>query len=361
MNLTLRTRVQPDPNDVFGFFGRYQRRPVTLASPPVAVNVLPLPSTNVPPSFTGAIGAFNWTVAAGPNTVSAGDPITMKIVVDGRGNLDNVKLPDLNWPDFKSYSPNISTTPDDQLGLSGSKTFEQVIVPQSASVREIPALTFAYFDPDQKRYVELRHPAIPISVKPAAGGQAIPTVLAGKSEQSPEPPENRTDIVHIKSDMGTVGLLSPALVQRPWFLLLQLIPIAGLAGASLWRKRKDELARNPRLRRKIETSRTVAGGLVELRGLAANNQGEQSYALLFRLLQEQLGERLDLPASAITEAAVDEGLPKRGASADLIARLHQLFSICNQARYAPVQTHEELQAITSNLENALLELQQLPD
>ena len=45
----------------------------------------------------------------------------------------------------------------------------------------------------------------------------------------------------------------------------------------------------------------------------------------------------------------------------MIQRYHELFQICNQARYAPVRSHEELQAVASNLEKALGELQQLPD
>ena len=79
------------------------------------------------------------------------------------------------------------------------------------------------------------------------------------------------------------------------------------------------------------------------------------------LLQEQLGERLDLAASAITEAVIDERLPARGASPELMSQLHDLFQICNQARYAPVRTNEELQAVASSLEKAVSELQQLPD
>src|SRR5207248_10486235 len=78
-SLVLRLRAQPDPNDLFGMFGRYQRRQVNLTSPTVQMVVLPLPRTNAPPDFSGAIGNFNWQVSAGPNSVNAGDPVTMKI------------------------------------------------------------------------------------------------------------------------------------------------------------------------------------------------------------------------------------------------------------------------------------------
>ncbi len=359
LGLVLRSRAQPDPNDLFGMFGRYQRHPVTLTSSGSEMNVLPLPP-NAPPDFTGAMGNFHWQVSASPLSVSAGDPITLKIVVNGRGNLDNLKLPDLNWPDFKAYPPNTLVTPEDQLGLTGTKSFEQVIVPQSASVHEVPAFSLSYFDPEQKRYAQLSQSAIPLTVRASAGGQAVPTVVAGKSAE-PDAPRNQTDIVHIKAEAGPLISLVTPLARQPWFLALQMVPILGFFGVSLWRKRQDHLANNPRLRRRIQVKRNVVEGLAQLRQIADPTRGDECFALVFRLLQEQLGERLDLPASAITEAVLDEKLPRHGASDELRARLHDLFQTCNQARYAPVRTNAELQAVASNLEKALGELQQLPD
>jgi len=359
-SLVLRLRTQPDPNDLFGMFGRYQRRAVNLASTTVQMNVLPLPGTNVPPDFSGAIGTYNWTVSASPNSVNAGDPITMKVAITGRGNLDNLKLADVSWPEFKAYPPNTSVTPQDQLALSGTKLFEQVIVPQSANVKEIPALSLSYFDPDQKKFARLSASPVPVTVRPSGAGQAVPTVLAAKGTE-PEGPQDRTDIVHIKTEAGPLLALAPPLIQQPWFVMLQAVPLLGFVGVSLWRKRQDQLANNPRLRRKIEVTRTVSAGLAHLRQLASANRSDEFYALVFRLLQEQLGERLDLPASAITEAVIDERLPRRGASAELIGELHSLFQVCNQARYAPVRTNEELLGVASNLERALAQLQQLPD
>lgn len=359
-SLDLLMRQQQDPGDPFGsFFGRYQARHMDLASPVVEMNVLPLPATNAPPDFSGAIGAFSWTVAASPNTLNAGDPITLKIAITGQGNLDNLKLPEFNWPDFKAYSPNSSVASDDPLGLMGTKSFEQVIVPQSANVREIPAISLSYFDPEQKRYATLSHPAIPVKVAPSTAGSAQPTVLAPKGER--DEAKERTDVVHIKLQPGPMIALGPPLVRQPWFLALQAIPLLSLVGFTLWRKRQDALANNPRLRRKIEVEKTVATGMTELRRLAAATELDSFYALLFRLLQEQLGERLDLPSSAITEAVLEERLPKRGASPELIERLRRLFQICNQARYAPIRSDQELLAVTTELETALNELRQLPD
>ena len=359
LSFDLIVRLGNAPNDPFGFFNRAQRRPVKVASPVVEMSVLPLPE-NPPPEFSGAIGTFDWTVEAGPRELAAGDPITMRVAVSGTGNLDNLRLPQFPWPDFKFYQPNSSVQTSDPLGLQGTKSFEQVIIPQSAAVREIPALALAYFDPAQKAYVRLAHPALPIQVRPAAAAAAVPTV-ARTETAGPEEPAERTDIVHIKMETGPLVASVQPLLLRPWFLVLQALPLAAYAGFSLWRRRQDHLANNPRLRRRIQTRQTIQSGLAELRELAAQKRTDAFYALVFRLLQEQLGERLDLPATAITEAVLDERLPQRGASADLIGRLHALFRLCNQARYAPVQTDAELLAVAGELESALSELQQLPD
>ena len=358
MKLVLQIRQRADPNDLFGFFNRVQRRPATLTSQPIEMNVLPLP-TPTPAEFTGAIGKFDWQVTASPTNVTAGDPITLRIAITGRGNLDNLKMPPMNWPGFRAYQPT-STASKDQLGIEGVKTFEQVVVPQEANISAIPAFSLAYFNPEAKEYRELTQAAIPIQV--ARGRTPVSqTALAAQTDGSEEEPAVREDIVHIKSDPGPIVAVAPPVVQQPWFLLLQAIPLIGIIGVTVWRKRQDNLANNPKLRRKLEVQRTVESGLVELKQLAAAKQAEEFYAQLFRLLQEQLGERLDLPASAITEAALEERLPRRGASPELIDRLHALFQICNQARYAPVRTDAELLSLASDLEKALRDLQQLPD
>jgi hypothetical protein len=358
MNLVLRIRTQPDPNDLFGFFGRYQRRAITLNSTPMEINVLPLPSP-APAAFTGAIGTFRWSVSAAPTNLNAGDPITVKFEILGRGNLDNLKLPELNLVGFRSYQPSSSVSSNDPLGIEGTKTFEQVLIPQDGSIREIPPLAFAYFDPTKRAFAHLTNGATPLKVVAVAGTGSTGSNLQNGSDAG-ETTETRADIIHIKTENTQFARVEP-LIQQGWFLAVQAIPMAGLIGFTIWRRRQDHLAHNPKIRRKIEVQRGMESGIAELRHLASANETEEFYALLFRLMQEQIGERLSLPASAITEAVLDDRLPQRGAAPALIQRLHKLFQISNQARYAPNATHSELLSLCSDLEIAVRELQQLPD
>jgi hypothetical protein len=80
---------------------------------------------------------------------------------------------------------------------------------------------------------------------------------------------------------------------------------------------------------------------------------------MFRLLQEQLGERLDCPASSITEAVIDEKLRPRGVADSTATALHELFQTCNLARYAPIKTTQELTALIAKLEDVVRDLQKV--
>lgn len=360
LQIPLRNQRRRDPFDPFSIFQQMQveERRVALSAEPETLTVLPLPKENVPASFNGAVGSFSMTLSAGPTNVAAGDPITVKVQISGRGGFDALALPEQSaWSGFKTYPPTTKVETTDALGLQGTKTFEQVVVPQSADIKVLPPVTFSFFDPEQKSYRTLTQPAVPLTVRP--GGAAPTPVVAATTRAALDNPPPTQDIVHIKPRLGTVGQIAPPLVLQSWFLALQAVPVLAWLSAVIWRRRADQLANNPRLRRRWQVAQVVRQGLVELQQHAADKKSDDFFATLFRLLQEQLGERLDLPASAITEAVIEEHLRPRGVPEGVLAALQESFQMCNLARYAPVRTSQELAAIIPKFEAVLRELQGL--
>ena len=340
-----------------GMFSRGVQQRVAISAPAQTLTALPLPEAGKPATFTGAVGQFKMAVSAAPTNVAVGDPITLRVQISGKGSLDSFTLPDQPaWKEFKAYPPTVKTELTGDLGIEGKKFFEQVVVPQNTEIQELPPLEFAYFDPEQRGYRTLREPALPLVVRPS-GSTPSPTLAVTGSPAAEAPAAQ--DIVHIKPRLGRVVSSSAPWIERPWFLALQSVPVLALLGAVFWRRRTDALANNPRLRRQQQVEHLVRQGLGQLRQLAAQRQSDEFFATVFRLMQEQIGERLDLPASAITEAIIDDKLRGRGLTEGAAESLHQLFQQCNQARYAPVESKHELEAVIPKLESALRELQEV--
>jgi hypothetical protein len=337
-----------------GFFGGQQKQ-ITLATDPVNATCVPLPSVNIPSNFNGAVGDYTMTVSAGPTNVATGDPVTVRIQISGRGSLDSLTLPNqTGWNDFKIFSPTSKTDTSDDLGDEGSKTFEEIVAPENANIHELPPISFSFFNPDDGNYHTLTQPATPLFVT-SVGATPLPTV-AGAKPENPTPPQ---DIVSIRQNLGTLARAGSPLITRPAFLAIQSVPVLAFIMALVWRRRTDNLANNPRLRRRRAVEQLVAAGLDDLNKYAAENKSNEFFAVLFRLLQEELGERLDCPAISITEADVDARLVALGARPETIDSLRELFQACNQARYAPVQTSQELSALASKFKTTVNELQQL--
>ncbi len=344
------------------FFGQIQftsKQAIQVTNQPEDIIVLPLPTDGVPDGFSGAVGNFTLTqYEASPNNVAVGDPVTLKIKIDGSGAFDLLSLPSgqAEWREFKTYPPTSKFDSSDPLQINGSKYFEQVITPQNAEIKEIPTFKFSYFDPDRKAYQTLEKPPIALSVHPTVATPQ-PTVISTGAPQ-PETPAASQEIVHIKPSIGKLVAVGRPLLSQPCFLILQALAPLLWIGALLWRRQQNWLANNPRALRQREVARVVEQGLQELPKLAQSNQVEQFYATLIRLLQEQLGERLDLAASGITEAVLDD-LPA-GLSAETTTALRELFHTCNQYRYAPGKTSAELQNLVAKAASALRELQKIP-
>ncbi|HMJ67211.1 MAG TPA: BatD family protein [Candidatus Binatia bacterium] len=347
-----------DPFDPFGFFGpTHQRKPTTLASDPVEMRVLPLPTENVPSGFNGAVGSYAMNVTASPTNVAVGDPITVKINITGSGRLDAITLPEQSqWRDFNTYPPEKKVQPGDPRGLSGSVLFDCVLTPQNHEIRTLPPVEFSFFDPAQRQYRTLRGPAFPLSVRSATVANAPPPMATNANASAEAPPAD--DILHIRPQFAE-SASGALLIRQPWFLGLQAVPVLTWLALLVARKRRENLANNPRLRRQREVVRRVREGLRELHLLATTQNSDAFFATLFRLLQEQIGERLDMPASAITEAIIEERLRQSNMPTATVAELHDLFQMCNQARFAPQKTSQELSALIPRVEAVLRDLQKL--
>ncbi len=349
-----RTQRQRDPFGFPSLFGDVEVRRFTLASGESKVRVNPLPREGRPEGFAGAVGRFQLEASVSSTNVAVGDPLTLSVRLSGSGNLESMRwAAPTNWPGWRAYEPTSNLEVSDRFGQVGVRTVEQVLVPQSSGVGAIPSIRFAYFDPWKEAYEVVDHPGFGLDVRESLAGQAVATVT--RRAESADTDKQVQDIVHIKSRPGVVGVLAAPMALRPWMVLGGLFPGVLWGMARGWRWQKERLASDPRAMRKREVQRRVRTGLAELEAKVREGDAAGFHSELFRLLQEVLGERLDMPAASITGDVVEGWLRRPGMEEALVDRVERLFRECDQARYAPGglggKLAEELGEVRSVLED----------
>lgn len=148
------------------FFGFPQVENIIRKTSPINIKVNPIPEAKYP-SFKGAVGKFDISIKTDKIEVEEGEAFTLNLKLSGKGNFKNIT--DLNIPEIplcKIYSPKIEEkikpTSD---GYEGSKVWEWVVVPEEKQTLKIPQISFTYFDPQKKDYIELKTSSLNVFVK----------------------------------------------------------------------------------------------------------------------------------------------------------------------------------------------------
>jgi hypothetical protein len=220
-----------------------ERRNVEIKSEPVALEVKTLPP-NAPLSFSGAIGTFTMTTDAKPKTVQVGDPITVTTTISGRGNFDRVNAPAVeDERGWHKYPPSSKFKQDDEVGISGAKTFEMVLSPNEKK-QALPVMAFSYFDPVKEQYVTLHSEPISISVQ----GGSTQTIAAAQPGSSPpatpaasQHAEKPQDILYQLTERSKVPVSFAPIYRQRLFWLAQLVPLLGLIGFVGWKIRRARI------------------------------------------------------------------------------------------------------------------------
>jgi oxygen tolerance protein BatD len=235
-----------DPFFANPFSQMAERRKVEIKSEPVALEVKPLPP-NAPASFSGAIGNFTMTSEAKPKTVQVGDPITVTNTISGRGNFDRVNAPIIeDERGWHKYPPSSKFKQDDEVGLSGTKTFEMVLSPNEKK-QGLPLLAFSYFDPVKEQYVTLHSDPIPINVEGGAAvasgaGASTTSATAAARAASPVPNANKPqDILYQLTERSQTAESFVPLYTRNVFWAAQVFPFLALIGFAGWKIRRARI------------------------------------------------------------------------------------------------------------------------
>jgi len=317
------------PGPFNSFFGNYERYPLNLSSAKLPIAIRPLPKENSPPDFTGALGTYRFYLEASPKEVKVGDPITLKMTITGEGNFNTVRLPALEGGgNFKLYDPEVK---QDQTG----KIFEQVIIPRNPSVKEIPAVTFTYFDTQSGQYKKITRGPIPIKVNPLPRGEELKIfeTAGGAAKAVREREILGRDIIYIKEDPGKLKRRGVFLCRSKPFIAFQFIPLLMVIAVLISQRKKERLEKDVRYARRIRAPRKARKNLSQVRRLLNSRDAVKFFDAVFKTLQEYLGDKFHLPSAGITSSVAEE-LKGRNVDGEIVEILKECFRNCDTARYA---------------------------
>lgn len=326
-----------------GFFGGYSTEPIELRSDAVELSVVALPEEGRPPGFHGSLGHFDFHMEAAPRRVKAGDPVTLKMTISGQGNLTTVKSPAVSGSeDYKVYDP--------QTVQEGKKKiFEQVVIPLKDTVREIPAVSFSFFDPESGEYRTISRGPLSISVaKPDT--QEVATIIesAGTAQRPIAREDFGRDLIYIKGSPGTFRERGAYLYRNAIFLMLHTIPLMIFVAAWIMKKRRERLSTDIEYARRLSAPKKASKGIREAGRFMEKGRPAEFYDSVFKTLREYIGDRFHMASAGITADVIDNALKEKGIDGQVLGRLRNVFRECDMARYAPAGLDAENMTKTLN-------------
>lgn len=327
--LMRRQRGDPMLDRFFGADVFADARPHELRSNAETLTVKRLPDDGRPPDFSGAVGRFNFEVSAQPVEVRVNDPVTVTMRISGSGHLGGVAAPALEGPGLRTYPPQDVKA---EGGLA-RREFEQVLIPTTTAVREIPAVRFAYFDPGAGAYRIVTRGPIPLTVRPGAATTAAPAPTGeDRSAEDRSPERLGQDIVYIKDAPGRLRHAGPG-VRWDVLLAFLLVPLAAHLGALAVARRRARLSGDPRYARFVAAGRAARAAITNARRRIAAGAPAEAYDELARAVRAYLSAKLDVPVGAVDAERVAERVGAAGAA--VVGSVREFFTLVERARYAP--------------------------
>ena len=301
--------------------------PNVIESVPVAIDVRPLPP-GAPARFTGAVGRFDISAEVDAATGRVNEPVQLTVRVSGEGNIE--ALPDPAWPEFAGWR--VIESPADAASqvvagrLTGSRTYEIVLVPEEAGELTIPEILYAHFDPDLDEYVRRATAPIVMSIADEDGHSAAPALpIVPAAEQ--DGPEVRP----LKAVPSSLRQSGKELTGSVGYWAAWGIPLLALAGAVAWRRRQAALERALAVSRRQNALRDARAALAR-----AVVSGDDPRIASAETVLSYLSARLETPVGGLTREALLRRLREAGVPPDLERRVEETLATGEAAGYTPL-------------------------
>ena len=325
------------------FFSQVTEKPLTLHTDGAVVKIKALPLQGRPANFSGAVGQFVLSSEATPTSGAAGDPLTLKINVTGQGNFGRVSMNGLPASaDWKSYKPSVKFEPGDTSGITGTKTFEQSIIPLKAGQQDIPAVSFSYFDPEKNAYVTKT--TEPIAVEIAVNSGAAPAAVSSSNPMANAPATGEPDASSegMAPDQKVPAHASSSLrplVLRPWFVAVNGLTLTGIIFGSLLLAVRSRRAKDPRRLERVAAENAISESLIAMDAALKDKDDTRFFDAARRALQERLASQWQVPVTKVTLPEIRVRLNGHGGGVSTILQTADDVTYAGKRFTAPDLKH----------------------
>jgi hypothetical protein len=339
--VTVRIRTQPRRDsmldDLLGdpflqnIFGATVQKNITVTSPEAAFTVMPLPTQDKPPDFGGAVGTFKISADVSSDKNTAGDPLTLRMHVNGAGNFDRVESSmlggDARW---KTYDPKATFKPSDPTGFRGEKTFEQPLIASKAGAQTIPALSISFFNPETRRYETARSSPLNVMVSPSTADNAS-NELPPQANAAGTPVDEAHTGLRPDHAAGKkrVDSLMPLYFQQRFVGFSSVLALLFGGGWMAMRRRERHAndVQGERERVRLQKTRAL---MEQMAAASAGGDTARFFSAAHSALQLTLGARWQIAPEQVTAVEIDARLGDDADKDDI----RQIFALADEANYS---------------------------
>ena len=301
-----------------------------IVAPGIEIQVDPLPER--PANFSGGVGQFNVSAQLNKTETKANDPVSLRVIVSGVGNLKLIKQPIINIPkDFDQYDPKITDqTKLTTNGLEGSKIYDILIVPRHQGKYEIPPVEFTYFDTATNSYKTVKSEGFTLDVAKGSGAGKVNDFTGQEDLQ-----ELNKDIRYIKT--GSVrqqGLYDFFFGSVAYWVTLAVLALIFISLFVIFRQRAIENANVTKMRGK-KANKVATKRLKKASCLMADNKPGEFYDEVLRALWGYVGDKLNIPVAQLSHDNISQRLAERSVDEATVAQFMEALDECEFERYAP--------------------------
>lgn len=350
--IVVQENLNVDPFEAFFNGGSgYVEMKKDIKAPGMTIQVDPLPEK--PAGFSGGVGHFSISATQDNQKVKAGDPVNIRVVVSGNGNLKLIKQPEISVPkDFEKYDAKVTDkTKLTEQGLTGSMIYDFLIVPRNQGNYTIPAIEFTYFDTSSNAYKTIRTSPMKLEVEKGDGRKGDVTDYSQKEDKDIHP-IHETGIKLYDSNRYFFG-------SKVYMILNALALVAFIALVIIFRKRAMEMA-NVALVRGKKANKVAGKRLKKAARLMSQGKASEFYDEVLRALWGYVSDKLSMPVSELTRENIAERLTFRNVDNDIIDSFIEALDECEFERYAPgdaagnmQKTYDKAVSAITNIEEGM--------